>query len=82
MLPIGGKTRVVTFGELEEFPGRETIVMTQTIGDFVSLQNKYRHVYLDEKGELQACPMGTYWIGQSEAPAVRRRHGVHAAPRR
>jgi hypothetical protein len=30
VLPIGGKTRVVTFGELEEFPGRETIVMTQT----------------------------------------------------
>ena len=28
VLPIGGKTRVVTFGELEEFPGRKTIVMT------------------------------------------------------
>ena len=43
VLPIGGKTRVVTFGELEEFPGRETIVMTQTIADFKSLNNKYRH---------------------------------------
>ena len=31
VLPIGGKTRVVKFGELDEFPGRETIVMTQTI---------------------------------------------------
>ncbi len=30
VLPIGGKTRVVKFGELDEFPGRETIVMTQT----------------------------------------------------
>ena len=45
MLPIGGKTRVVTFGELEEFPGRETIVMTQTVPDFELLKNKYRHEY-------------------------------------
>jgi hypothetical protein len=29
----------VTFGELDEFPGRETIVMTQSVGDFVSLNN-------------------------------------------
>ena len=43
MLPIGGKTRVVKFGELDEFPGRETIVMTQTLGDFAALNNKYRH---------------------------------------
>ena len=43
VLPIGGKTRVVTFGELEDFPGRETIVMTQTIADFTSLNDKYRH---------------------------------------
>ena len=50
VLPIGGKTRVVTFGELEEFPGRETIVMTQTVDDFKSLKNKYRHTYRDEKG--------------------------------
>ena len=45
VLPIGGKTRVVKFGELDEFPGRETIVMTQTIHDFVQLNNKYRHFY-------------------------------------
>jgi Primase C terminal 2 (PriCT-2) len=37
VLPIGGKTRVVTFGELEEFPGRETIVMTQTIAGRIQL---------------------------------------------
>ena len=82
MLPIGGKTRVVTFGELEEFPGRETIVMTQTVGDFKSLHNKYRHVYLDKNGEPQSIPLGTYWIEQPGAPPVRRRHGVHAAARR
>ena len=66
VLPIGGKTRVVTFGELEEFPGRETIVMTQTIPDFKSLQNKYRHTYRDKKGELRSEPLGTYWIDNQE----------------
>ena len=66
VLPIGGKTRVVTFGELEEFPGRETIVMTQTIDDFVSLNNKYRHEYQDEDGVLQSIPMGKYWISSPD----------------
>ena len=61
VLPIGGKTRVVTFGEMPEFPGRETIVMTQSVGDFVLLQNKYRHEQL-VKGEIQSVPLGTYWI--------------------
>ena len=63
VLPIGGKTRVVTFGELEDFPGRETIVMTQTVPDFKSLNDKYRHSWRDEKGNLKSTPMGTYWIG-------------------
>jgi hypothetical protein len=63
VLPIGGKTRVVTFGELEEFPGRETIVMTQTLGDFAALQNKYRHEYTDEKGQTKTVPLGSFWLG-------------------
>jgi Family of unknown function (DUF5906) len=63
VLPIGGKTRVVKFGELSEFPGRETIVMTQTIDDFVALNNKYRHFFLNKKGETETIPMGSYWIG-------------------
>ncbi len=62
VIPIGGKTCVVTFGELPDFPGRETIVMTQTIDDFKALQNKYRHSYRDEKGELKHVPMGNHWI--------------------
>ena len=66
VLPIGGKTRVVTFGELEEFPGRETIVMTQSIGDFKLLQNKYRHTYRDKEGELR-----THTLGQPTGSAVR-----------
>ena len=62
VLPIGGKTRVVTFGELPDFPGRETIVMTQTIDDFKALQNKYRHTYRDKESELKSQPMGSHWI--------------------
>jgi len=63
ILPIGGKTRVVTFGELEEFPGRQTIIMTQTVGDFAALMNKYRHRYTNDKGEEKTVPMGNYWVG-------------------
>ena len=66
VLPIGGKTRVVTFGEMEEFPGRETITMTQTIGDFRALQNKYRHKWTDKKGEPQSRPMGDHWIENTD----------------
>jgi hypothetical protein len=66
ILPIGDKTRVVTFGELPAFPGRETIVMTQTINDFRSLQNKYRHHYHDKEGLPQSQPMGNHWINSTE----------------
>ena len=40
--------------------------MTQSIGDFTTLQNKYRHAYKDKKGELKSKPMGAYWIGSQE----------------
>jgi hypothetical protein len=66
VLPIGGKTRVVTFGEMAEFPGRETIVMTQTIDDFKALQNKYRHSYQDEDGKPQSKPLGSFWINSQQ----------------
>jgi hypothetical protein len=66
VLPIGDKTRVVTFGELPAFPGRETIVMTQTIADFTALQNKYRHDYFDKRGDRQTVPMGTHWISSPD----------------
>jgi hypothetical protein len=66
VLPIGGKTRVVTFGELPDFPGRETIVLTQTIGDFTALQNKYRHAYHDDKGVVKYKPLGSHWIGSAD----------------
>ena len=34
VLPIGGKARIVTFGEEDEFPGREVIIMTMAFDDF------------------------------------------------
>jgi hypothetical protein len=66
VIPIGGKTRVVTFGELEEFPGRETIVMTQTIGDFKALHDKYRHYWINELGATVSRPLGGYWISSQQ----------------
>ncbi len=65
VLHIGGKTRVVTFGELDEFPGRETIIMTQTLTDFASLMNKHRHpTTIEKKGKTETVyvPLGTYWL--------------------
>src|SRR6202035_2274574 len=52
--------------EMEEFPGRTTIVMTQTFGDFVALQNKYRHEYIDKDGKIQSTPLGTYWLSSRQ----------------
>jgi hypothetical protein len=72
VLPIGDKTRVVTFGELEEFPGLETITMVQTLGDFQALHNRYRHVYTDAKGDVKRVPIGTHWI---ESPKRRQYDG-------
>ena len=66
VLPIGGNTRVVTFGELEEFPGRKTITMTQTLDDFKLLKNKYRHEWVDKDGEVKSSPLGNHWINSQQ----------------
>ena len=66
VLPIGGKTKVVTFGELEEFPGRNTIVMTQSIDDFKTLKNKYRCESTDAAGNVKCIPQGTYWLNSPQ----------------
>jgi Family of unknown function (DUF5906) len=63
VLPIGGKTRVVTWGDDDNFPGRRTIVMTSNLSDFKSLQGKYRHVYKDAAGNTKETKRGTWWIG-------------------
>lgn len=68
VLPIGGsgKTRVVTFGELEDFPGRQTVVMTQTFEDFAALFNKYRHTWIDENGEEHSVGQGSFWLASPQ----------------
>jgi hypothetical protein len=67
VMPIGGKTRVVTWGDDPDFPGREIITMVMTFGDFASLQNKYRVLawVWDKRKEMfvkQKVPLGSWWI--------------------
>jgi hypothetical protein len=45
VVPISGKTRVVTWGPDPNFPGRETIIQVAAFDDFKALQDKYRHKY-------------------------------------
>ena len=67
VLPIGGKTRVVKFGELDEFPGRETIVMTQTDPGLRAAQQQVpAFLSWTRKAKLRAVPMGSYWIKSSK----------------
>ena len=62
VLPISGKTRVATWGEDPELPGRWTILRFATFSDFEALQDKYRHTILVE-GEAKEVPLGSWWIG-------------------
>jgi hypothetical protein len=55
----------VTFGEMEEFPGRETIVMTQTVPDFKVLQNK-RRIWMIVNSLPKSFPLGNYWINSED----------------
>jgi hypothetical protein len=61
VLPIGGKTRVVTWGEDARFPGHEAIVASSAISDFRSLYDKYRHSY-QKDGETVVERLGSWWI--------------------
>jgi len=64
VLPIGGKTRVATWGDDPNFPGRETITMFSSIGDFRALHDKYRYEYRTQAGETQRVGLGTWWVKQ------------------
>jgi hypothetical protein len=67
VLPIGGKTRVVTFGDDPEFAGQETIIMSSPLEDFRQLHDKYRVRYqtTDSKGKTKSVEIGagTWWLG-------------------
>jgi hypothetical protein len=60
---IGGKTRVITWGEDTSFPGRKTIVSTSSFTDFRNLYDKYRHEY-QQDGETISTRLGSWWLGQ------------------
>jgi hypothetical protein len=68
VLPIGDKTRVVTWGDDPDFPGRKTIVRAQTFDDFKNLHsNKRKRVKTknkDGKQKTESIPLGHWWLGQ------------------
>ena len=61
VLPIGGKTRVATWGEDPEFPGYRSIIRFASFADFRALHDKYRLKY-QPKGK--SIGMGTWWLAQ------------------
>jgi hypothetical protein len=64
VLPIGGKTRVVTWGDDPDFPGRKTIVRAQTFDDFKNLHsNKRKRIKTNDDGN-QPMRLGHWWLGQ------------------
>jgi hypothetical protein len=67
VLPIGGKTRIATWGEDPDFPGYQTITRLSHFEDFRALQDKYRITYQrkDKKGNMETVTVGrgSWWIG-------------------
>jgi hypothetical protein len=68
VLPIGGKTRVATWGEDLEFPGYQTITRFASFADFRALHDKYRVKWRskDAKGNDKIVEegRGTWWLNQ------------------
>ena len=69
ILPIGGqtcKTRVVTWGDDPDFPGRKTIVRAQSFSDFRDLHSNRRKTVVakdeDGKSTTKKVPIGTWWL--------------------
>ena len=69
VLPIGDKTRVVTWGDDPDFPGRKTVVRAQSFPDFKNLHSNKRKVIVrkDKKGKsiTKKVLMGTWWLNQA-----------------
>jgi hypothetical protein len=68
VLPIGDKTRVVTWGDDPDFPGQKTIVRAQSFTDFKNLHSNRRKTVIAKDGNGKSTttkkPMGTWWLGQ------------------
>ena len=68
VLPIGDKTRVVTWGDDPDFPGRKTVVRAQSFPDFKNLHsNKRKAIVRKDKGKsiTKKVLMGTWWLNQA-----------------
>ena len=67
VLPIGDKTRVVTWDSDPDFPGRKIIVRAQSFPDFKNLHSNKRKVLEiigdDGKPTNKKIPLGTWWLG-------------------
>jgi Mesyanzhinovviridae DNA primase len=72
VLPIGDKTRVVTWGDDAHFPGRKTIVRAQTFDDFKNLHSNKRKLVEtskignDGKPITKSIPRGAWWLRQQQ----------------
>jgi Mesyanzhinovviridae DNA primase len=68
VLPIGGKTRVATWGNDPDFPGRQTIIRFSPFADFKALHDKYRYSFevKDKNGNMETITMGlgSWWLSQ------------------
>ena len=63
VLPIGGKTRVVTFGKDPNFPDRDTIVWSSSLKDFKDLHDKYLYKYYDKTADEEVVTRrGRWWV--------------------
>jgi hypothetical protein len=70
VLPIGNKTCVVTWGAVNDFPGRKTIVRAQSFDDFKNLHsNKHKTLrIIGKNGKLSEkdIPLGHWWLGHPQ----------------
>ena len=66
VLPIGDKTRVVTWDKDHEFPGRKTIIRAQSFVDFKNLHSNKRKIIetKDKQGNSKEIDvsLGTWWL--------------------
>lgn len=67
ILPIGGqtcKTRVVTWGDDHDFPGRKMIIRAQSFSDFRDLHSNRRKTVIAADGTTKKVPIGAWWLNQ------------------
>jgi hypothetical protein len=65
VLPIGDKTRVVTWDDDPDFPGRKTIVRAQSFPDFKNLHSNKRQTIVTNGGATKEVPIGPWWLSQA-----------------